>query len=108
MECENYQNLLTVVQLGSEVSHPLRGVDLGGLVVGYDLLLGLDSLLQLLAPGPVEGGLLLSHGSGVISEAGGHDHPRLGHHIKRTLCDATTIDSAKSQQLVVGVFYFLT
>ena len=23
-------------------------------------------------------------------------------------CDATTIDSAKSQQLVVGVFYFLT
>ena len=31
-----------------------------------------------------------------------------GCQILRTHCDATTIDSAKSQQLVVGVFYFLT
>ena len=41
MECENYQNLLSVAQLGPEVSHPLVGVELGGLIVGYDLMLGI-------------------------------------------------------------------
>ena len=38
----------------------------------------------------------------------GHSEFRYSSENFTTHCDATTIDSAKSQQLVVGVFYFLT